>query len=195
MSRARLIIKEFTIRRQGEIHFFQVRLPKNATHIIGIETDALMITPLDVSPPPLGDGRPEDPMPPAAAPANRTPFLKWNDKSNPVIGKLKLQSLDRHNIFFETWVPFVHFSAAMPDMSYGLFPKSPHTLILPTGPRTVGIPCNNTVVYGMYSDSIGEERKMEIRYKVKVFVWVQTTEADKGVRYGFETKRKLEVKL
>jgi hypothetical protein len=39
MKRARLIIKEVQVTRQGEIKNFQIKLPKNVTRIIAIETD------------------------------------------------------------------------------------------------------------------------------------------------------------
>ena len=39
MKRARLIIKEVKITKQGEIKNFQIKLPKNVKRIIAIETD------------------------------------------------------------------------------------------------------------------------------------------------------------
>ncbi|MBI3518061.1 MAG: hypothetical protein HY062_01720 [Bacteroidetes bacterium] len=39
MKRARLIIKEVQITKQGEIKNFQIKLPKNVKRIIAIETD------------------------------------------------------------------------------------------------------------------------------------------------------------
>ncbi len=42
MKRARLIIAEVKISRQGEIKNFQIKLPKDTTRIIAIETDVRM---------------------------------------------------------------------------------------------------------------------------------------------------------
>jgi hypothetical protein len=39
MKRARLIIKEVQVTKQGEIKNFQIKLPKNVKRIIAIETD------------------------------------------------------------------------------------------------------------------------------------------------------------
>lgn len=39
MKRARLIVKEIQITKQGEIKNFQIKLPKNVKRIVAIETD------------------------------------------------------------------------------------------------------------------------------------------------------------
>ena len=44
MKRARLIIKEVQVTKQGEIKNFQIKLPKNVTRIIAIETDVRIDT-------------------------------------------------------------------------------------------------------------------------------------------------------
>lgn len=47
MKRARLIIKEIQITKQGEIKNFQIKLPKNVKRIIAIETDVRIQTRID----------------------------------------------------------------------------------------------------------------------------------------------------
>lgn len=42
MKRARLIIAEIKITKQGEIKNFQIKLPKNVKRIIAVETDIRM---------------------------------------------------------------------------------------------------------------------------------------------------------
>jgi len=204
MSRARLIVKEVVIQRQGEISFFQIRLPKNATHILGIETDVLMESFLEADASSSGSGshggaggiRPDGTVGGTAPEVNRRPFLKWGSTSNPVVGKLKLQSMDRSSIFFETWVPFVFLNASLPDMSYGLFPKSSYSLIVPGKPKPINIQCSNAIINGFFTDDIGIRKNADIKYRVKVFVWVQTTEQDNGVVFDFQrTNKELEVKL
>jgi hypothetical protein len=127
---------------------------------------------------------------------NRHPFMQWSSKSNPIVGKLKLQSLDRNNIFFETWVPFVFLNAFMPDMSFGLFPKSPYSLIVSSKPKPIGIPCSNSIINGLFTDVIGSAKNADIKYRVKVFVFVETTEPNNGVVFDFQSNNnELEVKL
>lgn len=198
MSRARLIVKEVVIQKQGEISFFQIRFPKNATRILGIETDVFMESPIETDTTSTGSHGGTKPDGTVGSPVeiNRTPFLQWSSKSNPMVGKLKLQSRDRNNIFFETWVPFVFLNASLPDMSYGLFPKSPYSLIVKSNPKPIGIPCSNTTINGLFTDTIGIRKSTDMKYRVKVFVWVETTEPNNGVVFDFQnTKNELEVKL
>jgi hypothetical protein len=200
MSRARLIIKEISIRQAGEFHFFQIRLPKNVVRITGIETDVTMISELETSSdggshPGGSGGMMPDGTTGNAPEINRHPFLSWNSNSNPIVGKLKLQSTDRYNLFFETWVPLLLYKASLPDMSYGLFPHSPYSLIVPTKPKTIGIPCSSQVIYGMFKDDIGTRKSTQLRYRVKIFVWVQTTEPANDVQYDFENTKSIELEV
>lgn len=185
--RARVIVKEITIRKQGEVQFFQIRLPKNATRIIGVDSDIILISAFE----PQVDGgiRPDkgNGVPPFVE-LNRTPFLRGTTKSNPTIGKLKLQSLDRHNIFFETWLFFIYLNSSMPDMRYGLFPKSPYSLNRNSNPKPVNVPVNNMAINGLFTDSIGARKQSDMIYKVKVFLWIETNEPATGVKYDFELK-------
>jgi hypothetical protein len=202
MNRARLIVKEFVIQKLGEINFFQIRLPKNATSILGIETDVLMESFLETDT--IGSGShsggggvlPDGTIAGSTPDVNLHPFLQWGSKSNPVVGKLKLQSMDRSNIFFENWIPFVLLNGSMPDMSYSLFPKSPYSLIVRGKPKPIGIACSNNIINGQFADSIGIAKNVDMKYRVKIFVWVQTTEPTNGVAFDFQMKDKeLEVKL
>ncbi|PBQ32745.1 hypothetical protein CNR22_13490 [Sphingobacteriaceae bacterium] len=192
MSRARLIVKQITIQKRGEVNFFQIRLPKNVVRITGIETDVVMLSTIeaDSSGGSHSDGsggvRPDGTS--GGVVVNRRPFMLWRSISNPVVGKLKLQSMNRYNIFFDTWIPFVFLNASMPDMSYGIFSKSPYSLIVKSELRTTNIPCSSNILYGFFSDDIGIRRNADTRYTVKVFVWVQTTEVNRGVIYEFENK-------
>lgn len=191
MSRARLIVKQITIQKRGEINFFQIRLPKNVQRITGIETDVIMLSSLEAeSTGSTGHGgvRPDGTI--GGVEINRRPFLLWTSTSNPVVGRLKLQNMDRHNIFFESWLPFVFLNASMPDMSFGMFPKSPYSLITKSEPRTLDIPVSNNIIHGFFTDDIGTRKNQDVRYIVKVFVWIQTNEQSRGVIYDFESKRK-----
>jgi len=185
--RARVIVKEITIRKQGEVQFFQIRLPKNAVRIIGVDSDIILISPLE----PQVDGsvrRDKGNGLPTSVEVNRTPFLRGTTKSNPTIGKLKLQSLDRHNIFFETWLSFIYLNSSMPDMRYGLFPKSPYSLNRNSYPKPVNVPVNSMAINGLFTDSIGARKQSDMIYKVKVFLWIETNEPANGVQYDFELK-------
>ncbi len=187
--RARVLVKEITIRKRGEIQFFPIRLPKNAVRIIGVDTDVLMTSVLEPTTTADGTVRPDKPGDtPATAEVNLHPFLQWSIKTNPTIGKLKLQSLDRHSIFFESWISLVLLNASMPDMRYGLFPKNPYSLISNCNPKRISVPVANPTINGYFTDTIGIRKQSDLTYTVKIFLWIETSEKDKGVKYDFENK-------
>ena len=195
MNRARVIVKEISIQKKGEVHFFQIRFPKNVIRIRGLEYDAFMFSPL-----PAASTEPTNPINPDGTISEpvRTNFLKLNAQTNPMLGKLKLQSLDRSNIFFDNWLSFQHYGSGMPDMSFGLFPKSPYTLNQNPKPKSINLQCSNHLVNGMYEDNIGLRQNADLSYKVKVFVWIETAEDAAGVKYDFQeisSNKELQIKV
>lgn len=65
MKRARLLIKEVKVTKQGEIKNFQIKLPKNVKRIIAIETDVRIDSPVseflsadEISPAPVIETKP-----------------------------------------------------------------------------------------------------------------------------------------
>jgi hypothetical protein len=195
MNRARVIVKEISIQKKGEVHFFQIRLPKNVIRIRGIEYDAFMLSALPVAP-----VEPHDPVNPdgTVSEPQRTTFLKWTSYINPILGKLKLQNLDRSNIFFDHWIAFQHYASGMPDMSFGLFQKNPYTLNQNPIPKNINLQCSNHLVNGMYEDNIGLRQNADLSYKVKVFVWIETAEDAMGVKYDFQetgSNKELQIKV
>jgi hypothetical protein len=194
MNRARVIVKEISIQKKGEVHFFQIKFPKNVTRIRGIEFDAFMISPIET-----GAGSSDPALPPGViSEPNRTPFLKWTPIGNPILGKLKLQSLNRNNIFYETWIPFIFYNGGIPDMSFGMFPKSPYSLNTYSKPKSINLECTNAMVNGMFIDRIGKRQNADLNYRIKVFVWIETTEDAKGVKYDFQEESRrdeLQIKM
>ncbi|MBI3518060.1 MAG: hypothetical protein HY062_01715 [Bacteroidetes bacterium] len=114
------------------------------------------------------------------------PFLSWTEQQNPVMGKLKLKSMERTYIFFEEWLHFILFNGGIPDMSMGLLARSPISLNRNRKAKTVEVPVETTIVKGIYEDSIGKYLRRDLAYTVKVFVWVETEEEADGVEFGFQ---------
>lgn len=193
MKRARVIIKEIAITKQGEIRNFQIKLPKNVKRIIAVETDVLMLSALDIPiPAAVGVGLP---LPGGEAQAH---YLRWTAKTNPVLGKLKLQSMERANIFFEAWLHFMYYDGGM-DERGRIFPVSPYTLNANWYPKKVFAPLETTIVKGFYEDNIGKRLATDLNYTIKVFVWVETQQDADGVLFDFqneesETKSSEEIK-
>ena len=201
MKRARVIITEINITKQGEVQHFQIKLPKNSVQIIAVETDCrINITKEKIRPKAEIVASSESEV--YAVVAESTirrdiafeeikgfrsfPFLKWTNSKNPTLGKLKLQSLERANIFYEEWVRFSWLNGGIDDMSYGLFPLSPFSLNKNTVPKKVDVPNTTTIINGLFTDTIGLYLKQGLTYTIKVFVWVETKEDADGVVFDFQ---------
>ncbi len=196
MKRARLIIKEVQITKHGEIKNFQIKLPKNVKRIVAVETDVRIdlriegISIGDIKPAPRFETLPViEPKASAVGSGSRgVPFLSWTQQQNPVMGKLKLKSMERTYIFYEEWLHFILFNGGIPDMSMGLFARSPISLNKNRQAKKVDVPVETTIVNGIYEDTIGNFLKRDIAYTVKVFVWVETEEDTDGVVFDFQNE-------
>ena len=199
MKRARLIIKEVQVTRQGEIKNFQIKLPKNVRQVVAIETDVRLdhvgegLTTGDIRPAPKLEAAPaiEGKVSAVGSDGRRSlPYLSWTQQQNPVMGKLKLKSMERTYIFYEEWLHFILFNGGVPDMSMGMLERSPISLNKNRIPKKVDVPVETTIVNGIYADTIGKFLKKDIAYTVKVFVWVETEEDTDGVVFDFQNEIK-----
>lgn len=191
MKRARLIIKEMQITKQGEIKNFQVKLPKDVKRIAAVDTDVRIESPFREFVGSVGIKLPPvfEPVPIGHDGRVGVPFLSWTLKQNPVTGKLKLKSMERTYIFFEEWLHFILFNGGMPDMSMGLFAHNPTSLNKNRIPKKVDVPVETTIVNGIYEDTLGKYLRKDISYTVKVFVWVETEEDSDGVEFDFQQEQ------
>lgn len=114
------------------------------------------------------------------------PYLSWTLKINPVLGKLKLKSRERNNIFYEEWLHFIQFNGGMPDMSNGLFISNPASLNKNRIPKKVDVPEETTLIDGLFEDTFAKVQKQNLNYTIKIFVWVETEEDADGVVFDFQ---------
>lgn len=193
MKRARLIIKEVQVTKQGEIKNFQIKLPKNVQRIIAIDTDVRIDSRIDgfvtggIRPAPKLEEKPVfDSIPIGSDGTRSAPFLSWTLQKNPVTGKLKLKSMERTYIFYEEWMHFILFNGGIPDMTMGMLARSPISLNKNRIPKKVDVPVSTTIVNGIYEDTLGKFLQHDITYTIKVFVWVETEEENDGVVFDFQ---------
>lgn len=172
MTKRRIIPTKIRITKQGEIKFFQVKIPFDAISIIGIETAMRvrsMAVPSAAFPVPGIGGGGIDVSPP---PASGFP--------NSFVGELKLQSNDDSNVFYTTNIhtPVVRES----------FDRTPNLSFLPYRVWTHGykreleiakVDANTTVIAGLYKDRFGEMQKRDINYDVFLYVWYKYESAIK----------------
>ena len=179
MIKRRIIATKISITKQGEIKFFQVKIPCDAKVIIGIET-AMRLKTFPAAPVP-NIGVPGDnpngnivafsegfgidfvispPPPPIVA------------TRNSLVGELKLQSSDDSNVFYAT-------NISDHSVNEGL-DKAPTVNFIAENVWTHGykrklekvlVDGNTTVLAGLYKDRLGEMLKADVSYDVFLYLW------------------------
>ena len=202
MIKRRIIATKLSITKQGEIKFFQVKIPFDAKVIIGIETAMRLKT--YVAPPlpipniavpgdnpngnvlnfnlNIGDNSP-------GFPVNRfsgfgTDFFVSPPpvgivRSNSLVGELKLQSSDDSNVFYATNVSDHSVKEGLEKVpTVNFITENIWTHGCKRELEKVLVDGNTTVLAGLYKDKLGEMLKFDVSYDVFVYVW-----------YKFETKK------
>lgn len=168
MSRIRVLISEVSITKAGEVKHFQIKLSKHAIKIVGIETDVFL--------------------------KSRTPkkMLEQQPKSNVsrtenynTAGKLKLQSMEKENIFFSDWVRASVFYESFKTPSAFDLHQGLKDIRGKTAPKKVDVPIESTIINALYHDTVGKLLKQDLSYTLKVFVWIETNENANGVAFEF----------
>ena len=149
MTKEAVIINTIVIKRQGERRHFQIKLPKDAKHIIGIECGGRVVD--TIRPSVSGSGG----------------YIRRND----LIGVLKLQSCEEANIFYAGHLQTDN-NLGYGDFSQNRFWKiNPFTHQAMAFEETVIVNADSTIIQGVYKDSIGKQRQQDVNYLVNVYVW------------------------
>lgn len=166
MIREQVIITALSIQKAGQVKHFQVKLPKNAKRIIGIELGGrwLSLTQNSFVVPPKE----------IIKEVFRDKGLAF--KRNFLIGEVRLQSCEEANIFYaghlqwdsnighadfsknKNWTPFVftHQENAFEER------------IIVDG--------ESTILQGIYKDRSGEQNSPLVNYLLNVYVWIEIDE-------------------
>jgi hypothetical protein len=165
-------VHTITISKKGEWKYFQVRLPKDAKKIIGVETGLHVLDEL--------------PFEVAGAVSKR-----FGIERNNLMGELKLQSLDTANIFYAKDIveedrnmanDRIRINNYEPpnERRFALMREAPPPdLWQPLFPWTHGkkleeeglLMLHNPVIAGIYRDAIGKQYETDIQYKVMLYIW------------------------
>jgi len=201
MNRHRMIVHSFSISKPEQVHHFQIRLPRNAKQVVAIDydlfvnaiarTNGVKADTLGVPKAEVNTNTINETVVPREQNANGTNESKrtnhinfiWDNKSNPVAGRLKLQSLEKANIFYSQWLKALEWNIGINDN--GIFPINPYTLLNKVKPIQVEVPPQTTILNGLYEDTVLKNAKENFSYKVKVFVWLEMKEDSKGVEFDF----------
>jgi hypothetical protein len=155
MMREKVVITALVINKVGQVKHFQIKLPKTAKRIIGIELGGRLITNTkDLIVP-----RPND---------SHTAF-----KRNTLLGELKLQSCENANVFYAGHLQSDN-NIGYGDFSENQFWKAkPFTHQTMTFEETVIVNAESTIVQGVYKDRIGEQYETDVNYLVNVYLWYE----------------------
>jgi hypothetical protein len=178
MIKRRIIATKISITKQGEVKFFQVKIPFDAKVLIGIET-AMRLKTFQVFPSqpilsPL-DNPYGNIVAFNGAGISPSPFVAPSPIEgirNSLVGELKLQSSDDSNIFYAT-------NISDPSVKEGL-DKVPSVNFIIENVWTHGykrqleevlVDANTTVIAGLYKDRLGEMLKANVSYDVFLYIW------------------------
>lgn len=173
MSRVRILVTETNITKAGQVKHFQIKLSRHAFKIVGIETDVLLKS---------RSGK-EGVAIIAKASEGRESYYN-------IAGKLKLQSMEKENIFFSDWVKGSIFYEGFKQPRVFEIHKGLKDIRGKTLPKKVDVPVESTIINALYNDNIGKQLKQDIAYKLKVFVWIETVEHANGVAFEFLNNEK-----
>jgi hypothetical protein len=186
MMQEQVIVTPIKITKAGQVKHFQIKLPSNAKHIIGIEiggkflADTKAKVGLEIVPPtnPAADGTNGQPTKENGVTQNPVrDVIVGNENSrglfkrNTLVGELKLQSCEEANIFYAGYLQ-VDNNMAYGDFTQNRFWKANNfTHQQQSFEDTVIVDADSTMIQGFYKDSLGEQRKQDVSYQVNVYVW------------------------
>lgn len=158
MKREGVIITTFLIEKQKQVKLFQVKIPREAEKIIGVEMSFLWLEGV----PPL-------------VPSSTIWQLPMTVNRNILLGELKLQSYEKANVFYAGELA-VNQNLDFADFtSQSFIPKIySHQYQLNEDP--VMVSGSTTILQGVYRDKLSEYQATRYRYIVKVYIWVAAKE-------------------
>lgn len=174
MSRVRILVTQTSITKAGQVKHFQIKLSKHAFKIVGIETDVFLKSHLS-----KGVAEPDP-----------TGVVPRETVTTNTAGKLKLQSMEKENIFFSDWVKASVFYEGFKQPKAFEIHSGLKDIRGKTAPKKVDVPVESTIINALYHDNIGKFHKQDINYTLKVFVWIETNENQNGVTFEFLNQEK-----
>lgn len=165
-----VIITSFVIERSNQIKLFQVRIPREAKNIIGVEMSMRWIAGT-VPPPSSVPGPPPGPPSwPPPTPIGGTPFII---RRNQLVGELKLQSYEKANIFY-TGELVIDQNIDNRDFTASKFAPKVYTHQQVMNEDPVMVNGNTTLIQGVFRNKFPIVGAFQ--YRVFVYVWASVKE-------------------
>jgi hypothetical protein len=177
MSRVRITVTEVKITKAGQVKNFQIKLPENAIAIIGVATDIRIDRKFENVPVALPDPVKEIVAIKTVESVVETNIAtRENTIQNPLAGKIKLQSLEKANIFYAEQVWVEQFDDGIGNVKDDFYTTGFFALLQKAEARKVHVPADTTIINAMYKDLMGAVNKRDVAYSIKVLLWIETDE-------------------
>lgn len=157
MKNKRAIITSFLIDRPKQVKLFQIKLPRHAKRVLGVESSIVWKS---GEAPVFSTNQPWD--------------LPYPPKRSTLIGEVKLQSTGAANIFY-TQELFASASFDFADYTAEWLEEKPCAEDQTCFDSNVEISGEGNVLLGFFADKVHETKTPPYAYKVIVYVWVETS--------------------
>jgi hypothetical protein len=194
-----VLVKRISITKNGEIQYFQIRVPRDAERIIGIEVGLSRTQkgfseyigrgdqqrePINQNPAPVKEDIVKksliSPVPipkpvPIPVPLPRSNGFPLRFTRGCLIGELKLQSQEKANVFF-----FSDVFERDQNLGYAyyaasrVFNPNVYTHEFKRYEERVIVNGITTLLEGFFIDRIGARFKTNLSYQVNVYIWYET---------------------
>lgn len=167
MKRESVIISSFNIERTNQIKLFQVRIPREAKNIIGVEMGMRWLVGA-VPPPTSVPGPPPGPVswPPPLPVGGLQTILRRNQ----LVGELKLQSYEKANIFY-TGELVLDQNIDNRDFTHPRFANKVYSHGLAMHEDPVSVNGDTTLVQGVFRNRLPVVGNFQFR--VFVYIWTE----------------------
>lgn len=159
MKRESVIVTNFLIERPRQIKLFQLKIPREAENIIGIEIGLTWIS-----------GVLPSTVPPAIW------ELPMTMKRNVVLGEVKLQSYEKANMFY-TQELLINNNIDTADYTSLFFKPTTYTHASKSNEDEVKVSGATTILQGVYRDALANQIAGPYKYIVRVYIWHDTKTA------------------
>lgn len=159
MNRESVIITSIAITQPGQVKLFQVKIPREVEHIIGIEMGM--------------QWRQGSELPAVSGP--QTDLMPLAFQQNVLVGELKLQSYERARIFYAGEL-LLNRNMAYADFTQKWFSPKVYSHQHESHAEEIKVSGRTTLIQGVYRDQLNNSNIYSYRYNVNVYVWTETKE-------------------
>jgi hypothetical protein len=200
MYKAKQIFQVITISKAGQVHYFQLRLPRHAIQVAALEYDITLLGGSNGATEAVGgtgatggtDGtggmNGTDGTGGTDGTSGTEPSLplkpinfNWQNKPSLLLGQLKLQSMEQARQVYTEWIrSFTWNNGLQPQ---GVFPLEPNAGLVKSKPQRLTVPAKSTVLKGIYQDQYLATTARGLAYRLKICVWVFVNEPSTSLKY------------